>query len=188
MNGTGFAKAFTHLSDRPAQAEGFETSLCAVLVAQACNIGLEPLVREDLPALRQSRLSWVNQNFIRPETLNVANARIVSAHRELPITTHWGDGQIASADGLRFVAPKSAIHAGPNSKYFGRGRGITWYNMLSDQYSGLGAMVVPGTLRDSLGILALLLEQETELNSFQIMTDTAAYSDSIFGLFGPVAV
>ena len=60
--------------------------------------------------------------------------------------------------------------------------------MLSDQYSGLGAMVVPGTLRDSLGILALLLEQETELNSFQIMTDTAAYSDSIFGLFGPVAV
>lgn len=183
MSRTGFAKAFTHLSDRPAQVEGFETSLCAVLVAQACNIGFEPLVREDHPALRQSRLSWVSQNFIRPETLNAANARIVSAHRKLPITAHWGDGQTASADGLRFQAPKSAIHAGPNPKYFGRGRGITWYNMLSDQYSGLGAMVVPGTLRDSLAILALLLEQETELDPSQIMTDTAAYSDSIFGLF-----
>jgi hypothetical protein len=161
MSRTGFAKAFTHLSDRPAQAQGFETSLCAVLVAQACNIGFEPLARDDHPALRQSRLSWLNQNFIRPETLAAANAQIVSAHRKLPITTHWGDGQTASADGMRFMAPKSAIHAGPNPKYFGRGRGITWYNMLSDQYSGLGAMVVPGTLRDSLGILSLLLEQET---------------------------
>lgn len=183
MNHTGFAKAFTHLSERPAKVEGFETSLCAVLVAQACNIGLDPLVRDDHPALRQSRLSWVSQNFIRPETLAAANARIVSAHSRLQITTHWGDGQAASADGLRFLAPKSAIHAGPNPRYFGQGRGITWYNMLSDQYSGLGAMVVPGTLRDSLAILALLLEQETELDPSQIMTDTAAYSDSIFGLF-----
>lgn len=183
MHRTGFSKAFTHLSNRAARVEGFETSLCAVLVAQACNIGLEPLVREEHPALRQSRLSWVIQNFIRPETLNGANAMIVSAHRRLPIVAHWGDGQTASADGLRFLAPKSAIHAGPNPKYFGRNRGITWYNMLSDQYSGLGAMVVPGTLRDSLGILALLLEQETELDPTLVMTDTAAYSDSIFGLF-----
>ena len=108
---------------------------------------------------------------------------IVAEHRKLPIAAHWGDGQTASADGLRFIVPKSAIHAGPNPKYFNRGRGVTWYNMLSDLYSGLGAMVVPGTLRDSLAILALLLEQETELEPYQIMTDSAAYSDSIFGLF-----
>jgi TnpA family transposase len=183
MRRTGFAQAFTHLSDRPAQVEGFEISLCAVLVAQACNIGLEPLVREDHPALRQSRLGWVVQNFIRSETLAAANAMVVSAHAKLPVTQHWGDGQVASADGLRFLAPKTAIHAGPNPKYFGRGRGITWYNMLSDQYSGLGATVVPGTLRDSLAILALLLEQETELDPSQVMTDSAAYSDTIFGLF-----
>ena len=44
-------------------------------------------------------------------------------------------------------------------------------------------MVVPGTLRDSLAILALLLEQETELDPTHIMTDTAAYSDAVFGLF-----
>ncbi|MFX8051529.1 Tn3 family transposase, partial [Acinetobacter baumannii] len=32
-------------------------------------------------------------------------------------------------------------------------------------------------------VLALLLEQETELDPLEIMTDTAAYSDAIFGLF-----
>lgn len=183
MRRTDFAQAFTHLSDRPTQVEGFEISLCAALIAQACNIGLEPLVRDSHPALRQSRLRWMNQNFIRPETLAAANAMIVSAHAKLPITGHWGNGQVASSDGLRFLAPKTAIHAGPNPKYFGRGRGITWYNMLSDQYSGLGATVVPGTLRDSLAILALLLDQETELDPVEIMTDSAAYSDTVFGLF-----
>lgn len=183
MRRTGFAQAFTHLSERPTQVQGFQISLCAGLIAQACNIGLEPLVRDDHPALRQNRLGWVTQNFIRSETLSAANAMIVAAHAKLAITDNWGDGQVASADGLRFLAPKTAIHAGPNPRYFGRNRGITWYNMLSDQYSGLGAMVVPGTLRDSLIILSLLLEQETELDPSQIMTDSAAYSDTIFGLF-----
>ena len=43
------------------------------------------------------------------------------------------------------------------TKYFGAGRGITYYNLVSDQFTGLNAVVVPGTLRDSLLILGLLL-------------------------------
>ena len=74
-------------------------------------------------------------------------------------------------------------HAGPNPKYFGQARGVTWYNLLSNQFSGLNGIVVPGTLRDSLVLLALLLEQETELEPMEFMTDTAAYSDAVFGLF-----
>ena len=183
MARTGFARAFTHLSERQAKVENFDISLCAALIGEACNIGLEPMVRQDMPALRRDRLSWIGQNFIRPESLDAASAMIVSAHNKLPIVQHWGTGDIASADGMRFVAPASAIHAGPNPKYFGQKRGVTWYNMLSDRFSGLKAEVVPGTLRDSLVILALLLEQETELEPLQIMTDTAAYSDAIFGLF-----
>jgi TnpA family transposase len=183
MTRTGFAKSFTHLSERQASVEHFETSLCAVLVGGACNIGLAPVVRPEFPALRRDRLSWVSQNFIRPETIAAANAAIVAAHSRLDIVRHWGAGEVASADGMRFVAPASAIHAGPNPKYYGHERGVTWYNMISDQFSGLAGAVIPGTLRDSLVVLALLLEQETELEPLEIMTDTAAYSDAIFGLF-----
>lgn len=43
--------------------------------------------------------------------------------------------------------------------------------------------MVPGTLRDSLVLLAVVLEQQTELNLTEIMTDTGAYSDVVFGLF-----
>ncbi len=183
MRRTGFAQAFTHLSERQAKVEHFEISLCAALVAGACNIGIEAVSRQDDPALRRERLAWISQNFLRPHTIAAADARIVAAHATLPLVKLWGAGDVASADGMRFTAPASAIHAGPNPKYFGQSRGVTWYNLMSNQFSGLNAIVVPGTLRDSLVLLALLLEQETELEPMEFMTDTAAYSDAVFGLF-----
>jgi hypothetical protein len=180
---TGFTSWFTHVSERQSRMTDPPTSLCAVLLAEACNIGLEPLVRSDTAALRRARLSWVNLNFIRNETLTEANACLVAAQNNIPLVQAWGGGEVASADGLRFVVPVRTLHAGPNPKYFGYERGITYYNLVSDQFTGLNAIVVPGTLRDSLFLLAVVLEQQTELNPVEIMTDTGAYTDVVFGLF-----
>lgn len=180
---TGFTDAFTHLSERSARASDLHISLCAVLMAEACNTGLEPLIRSDVPALKRDRLSWVDQNYIREDTLTAANVTLVAAHNRIELANAWGGGEVASADGIRFVVPVRTVHAGPNPKYFGVGRGVTWYNLISDQFSGLNDITVPGTLRDSLILLAVVLEQQTDLQPTQIMTDTGAYSDVVFGLF-----
>ena len=119
----------------------------------------------------------------RSQTLADANAQLVAAQSKIPLAKVWGGGDVASADGLRFVVPIRTVHAGPNSKYFGSQRGVTWYNLVSNQFSGLNAITVPGTLRDSLVLLAVVLEQQTDLQPTQVMTDTGAYSDVIFGLF-----
>jgi len=58
-------------------------SIRAVLLAEACNIGLEPLVRNDLPWLTRGRLSWFHQNYLRAETLTQANARLVDCQATL---------------------------------------------------------------------------------------------------------
>ncbi len=60
---------------------------------------------------------------------------------------------------------------------------MTYYNLISNQFTGLNAIVVPGTLRDSLFLLSVVLEQQTDLQPAEIMTDTGAYTDVIFGLF-----
>ncbi|MHA0044111.1 Tn3 family transposase [Deinococcus sp. PEB2-63] len=180
---TGFASAFTHVTDGRAQVGDLPLSLCAVLLAQACNIGLKAVARQDVPALTLSRLSWTQQNYVRAETITAANARLVNAQLGLPIAQVWGGGEVASADGLRFVVPVRTIHAGWNSKYFGSQRGVTYYNFTSDQFTGFHGIVVPGTLRDSLFILAGLLEQQTRLDPREIMADTHGYSDVVFGLF-----
>jgi len=63
------------------------------------------------------------------------------------------------------------------------GRGATWYNLLSNQFTGLNGIPLPGTLKDSLFLLALVLDQQAELRPNQILTDTGAYNDVVFGLF-----
>ncbi|MFO7642718.1 MAG: Tn3 family transposase [Candidatus Competibacteraceae bacterium] len=180
---TRFTEAFTHLTARTARVQDLAISVCAVLLAEACNTGPGPLVRRDIPALKRDRLAWVDQNYVREDTLIAANAMLVAAQSRIALAQAWGGGEVASADGLRFVVPVRTVHAGPNPKYFGTGRGVTWYNLVSDQFTGLHAITVPGTLRDSLILLAVVLEQQTELQPTQIMTDTGAYSDVVFGLF-----
>ena len=42
---------------------------------------------------------------------------------------------------------------------------------------------MPDTLRDSLTLLSVVLEQQTVLQPTEIMSDTGAYTDTIFGIF-----
>ncbi|MBX9252311.1 Tn3 family transposase, partial [Klebsiella pneumoniae] len=180
---TGFADEFFHASEASARVDDLPVSISAVLMAEACNIGLEPLIRSNVPALTRHRLNWTKANYLRAETITSANARLVDFQATLPLAQIWGGGEVASADGMRFVTPVRTINAGPNRKYFGNNRGITWYNFVSDQYSGFHGIVIPGTLRDSIFVLEGLLEQETGLNPTEIMTDTAGASELVFGLF-----
>lgn len=180
---TGFAEEFTHVSESNARADELTTSVCAVLLSEACNIGIDPLVKAYIPALTGHRLNWVKQNYLRAETLAKANAKLVDHQTKLSLAGKWGGGEVASADGMRFTTPVRTINAGANRKYFGSSRGITWYNFLSNQYSGFHGIVVPETLRDSIFVLEGLLEQQTGLNPMEIMTDTAGASDMVFGLF-----
>lgn len=69
------------------------------------------------------RLAWVQQNHMRADTMARANARLVDAQRQLPLAQVWSGGDVASADGLRFVVPIRTLNAGPNSKYFWAERG-----------------------------------------------------------------
>jgi TnpA family transposase len=107
----------------------------------------------------------------------------VDAQAGIPLTEVWGGGELASVDGLRFVVPVRTINAGPNPRCFGRGRGVTYLNYMSDKSTGFHGMVVPGTLRDSLFVLDGLLENRTGLEPVEVTSDSAAYSDVVFGLF-----
>ena len=171
------------MSEGEARAAELPVSLCAVLLAEACNIGLEPVVRSDVAALTRGRLTWVQQNYIRADTLTQANANLVDTQSTIALAQEWGGGEVASADGLRFVVPIRTLNAGPNPKYYGAHRGVTYYNFSSDQFMGFHGIVIPGTLRDSMYILDGLLEHQTRLRPVEVMADTAGVSDVVFGLF-----
>ncbi|WP_127357400.1 Tn3 family transposase [Actinacidiphila soli] len=175
---------FTHVSGANSRMDDLPLSVAAVLTSEATNVGIEPIVHDGVDALNRDRLFWVEQNYIRAQTLSTANARLVDYHMRLPLVQAWGGGELASADGLRFVTPIRTLNSGPNPKYFGtRRRGVTFYNFLSDQFSGLHGILIPGTQRDSFYILDGLLEQETALRPVEITSDTHGASEIVFGLF-----
>ncbi|GGD06144.1 Tn3 family transposase [Enterococcus wangshanyuanii] len=177
-------ECFSHLNENRSRMKELDISILAVLLAEACNIGLSPVAKKSTESLKNDRLSYVNQNYIRLDTLTAANNKVVDAYQKLALPYIWGTGDMASADGIRFTTPKKSLHSGRNPKYFGRGKGITYYNFLSDSYVGFHGMVISGTIRDSVYLLEGLLNQTSTLTPSQIMTDTAGYSDLVFGLFG----
>ena len=87
---TGFTEAFTHLTDRSARTADFALSLCAALLAEACNTGPEPFIRHDTPALRRDRIAWVKQNYLRDETITAGNATLVAAQNRIALAHALG--------------------------------------------------------------------------------------------------
>jgi TnpA family transposase len=180
---TGFLDAFTNDQEPSAQLRNLAISLCAVLVAQACNVGYRPFVDDSNPALRESRLRYVAQRYLRPDTIAAANARIVDYHAKLALAERWGGGEVASIDGLRFVVPRRTIHAAYNRRYFDRRRGVTALGATADHYAGLRTIVIPGTHPDAPYVLDALLDPQTSVRPREIMTDSAGYTDIMFALY-----
>ncbi|MFC8277113.1 Tn3 family transposase [Streptomyces sp. NPDC057271] len=180
---TEFLDAFVHLGDGTTRMKDLHTSLVALLVSEACNIGLTPVTNPGVEALTRSRLVHVDQYYLRADTIAAANAALIAAQAEVPIVRYWGDGLLASVDGLRFVVPVRTINAAPSPKYFGFKRGITWLNAVDDQVAGIGQMVAPGTPRDSLHISDALLNLDGGVKPEMVATDNASDSDMVFGLF-----
>ena len=178
---TGFLDAFTHVSEGASRMAGLPVSLVALLVAEACNIGLTPVINPAHVELTRTRLSHVDQNYLRGDTIAAANALLIEAQSQIPLARCWGGGHLASVDGVRFVVPARTINAAPSPKYYGYKRGLTWLNAVNDQVAGIGAMVVPGTPRDSLFILDTLLNLDGGVKPEMVATDHASYM--VFGLF-----
>ena len=122
---TGFLDAFVYLGDGRTRMENLKTSLVALLVAGACNIGYTPVFDANDEALTRARLVHVDQYCLRADTIAAANARLIEAQAKVPIVAHWGEGLLASVDGLRFIVPKRTINAGPSPKYYHFKHGIT---------------------------------------------------------------
>ncbi|MEV1245495.1 Tn3 family transposase [Nonomuraea sp. NPDC049750] len=180
---TGFLDAYVHLADISTRMNHLPTSLVALLISEACNVGLTPMIKAGDEALTRGRLSHVDQNYVRAETHAAANAILIAHQGKVPIVASWGGGLLASVDGLRFVVPVKTINAGPSPKYYGYKRGITWLNAVNDQVAGIGQMVVPGTPRDSLYILDCLINLDAGPKPELVTTDQASESDMVFGIF-----
>ncbi len=178
---TRFSKSFKHSGGGESRKADLLPTLYASILAQSGNFGLTQMSR--MTEFSYHELLWTTNWYLREETLNDATTKLVNFHYHLPLSRFVGDGTVSSSDGQRFPVAVKTANATALPKYFGFGKGLTFYTWTSDQYSQFGTKVVPATMRDASIVLDEILDNETELPLGQHSTDTAGYTEIIFALF-----
>jgi hypothetical protein len=97
----------------------------AALMGSACNISLADLARSS--DLDYQSLWWVANNYFNDENLRSANTKLVNFHHKQWLCSYWGNGTLSSSDGQRFPTSGKIRNATFIVKYFGYGRGVTFY-------------------------------------------------------------
>jgi len=176
---TGFTRHFTHLKSNESAQD--TAALLTAILADAINLGLTKMA-ESCPGTTYARLSWLQAWHIRDETYAAALAELVNAQYRHPFAAWWGDGTTASSDGQRFRAGGRGEAAGQVNARYGNEPGVLFYTHLSDQYAPFHTQVINATVRDATYVLDGLLHHESDLHIVEHSTDTAGFTDHLFGL------
>ena len=176
----GFLDAFSHAGHSTERTPNHTSRLLAVLVANGCNLGLAAMARSSGFSPRQ--LAWTQNWYFRDATVTAANTLIVNHQHAHPLAKTWGTGTLSSSDGQRFPFTVRNPTARAMRRYYTR-TGGTIYTWTSDQHTQYGTRVIPTTIREATYVLDAILDNETDLDIDEHTTDTAGYTDLIFGLF-----
>ena len=179
-NWTNFHEQFAHASSSRSPDEEETTILMAALMAMGTNIGLQKMA-EATPGISYRQMANATQWRLHEDAMNKAQSALVNFHHRLSLPMHWGDGTTSSSDGMRVQLGVSAIHADANPHY-GTEKGATVYRFVSDQFSTYYVNVINTNARDATHVIDGLLRHETDLAVHEHYTDTAGYTDQVFGL------
>ena len=176
---TGFTRHFEHL--KTGESTQDKALLLTAILADGINLGLTKMA-ESCPGTTYARLSWLQAWHVRDETYSMALAELVNAQFRQPFAENWGDGTTSSSDGQRFKASSKAESTGHINPKYGAEPGRLFYTHISDQYALFSARVVNVGVRDSTYVLDGLLHHESDLRIEEHYTDTAGFTDHVFGL------
>ena len=178
---TRFSDDFEHAGGTEPRSRELRSHLYASVLAQACNLG--PVRMARISDLTYQKLAWCTNWYVRDETLKAATTRLVNFQYRQPLSRFWGTGTLSSSDGQRFPVSGKVRMATALPRYFGYGKGVTFYTWTADQFSQYGTKVIPATVRDATYVLDEILDNETELPILEHTTDTAGYTEIVFALF-----
>lgn len=177
---TQFDQHLTHTATSKPPQLAERPVLLATLMALGTNIGLTKM-GDATPDVTYFQMANVRQWRLHEDAMLKAQASLVNFMSQQPMTAYWGDGSTSSSDGMRVPISVPALNAAHNPHY-GSKKGATIYRFVSDQYASFYSKVIHTNTRDAVHVLDGLLLHETELTIQEHYTDTAGYTDQVFGM------
>lgn len=176
---TQFTDQFTHL--RTGKVAEDKQTLLTVILADAINLGFTSMAAA-CQGTSFKKLSWMADWHMSDEAYARALAEIVNYHHRMTLVQSWGDGTTSSSDGQQFPLGGASKPLGDVNPKYGSHPGMIFYTHISDQYSPFHTQLINTNIRDASFVLDGLLYHQSDLDIEEHYTDTAGFTDHVFGL------
>lgn len=172
---TGFSKI---ILGRPARQPAELLQVYAGMLAHGCALDATG-VSLMIPQLKPSQITVGMQWFEDRERVRAANDAVVGFQRRLPITSHWGDGSLASADMMSLDVSGKIWLARLDPKR--RVPSLGTYTHVSDFWSVTYDQPIVLNERQAGAALEGALRQ-TEVELDRLAVDTHGYTEFAMGI------
>lgn len=178
----GFLKEFTPRGGYDSLVDNLPVALLATIVAQGTNLGIAAMAKAN-KEVSADTLQHVLKWYMREDKLRSANAAIVDFIKRQPLAAIWGEGEFSSSDGQRFPMRGTSLLGSFVPRYYGYYQpAVTVCTHTSDQFSVFSTQAISCSEREAMYVLEGLLENDTILRHREHTTDTAGYTEQLFGL------
>jgi len=169
---TGFMDEFIHILGKDAADDIPTQQLIAAILALGTNHGVKKMAQ--ISDMTVHQLNAAVNNFIRNETLEKANVKIVNATSKLPMFQYYNieeDQVHSSSDGQKFGTKFDTINSRYSPKYYGLGKGLSDYTMVANHIP-VNAKIIGTHEHESYFVFDLLYNNETDIQPEIHSTDT----------------
>lgn len=173
---TGFDKCFMEES----YSRKNTAVIIAALMALGTNLGSERMANSSRD-ITNSQIASAIARSLTEDNLKKAQAILVEFQSVQGMTQYWGTGRTSSSDGMRVEYGVNSLLADYNP-HFGNKKGATFYRFTLDKYISYFVKVIYANSRDARYVIDGLLEHDSSIEIDEHYTDTAGYTDQLFGL------
>jgi TnpA family transposase len=175
----GWTRHFGPVSGFEAKLDRPRERYVATVFCYGCALGPSQAARS-LKGLDRRHVAHVNQRHMTEASLDEAITGVIDAYSRVGLHRHWGSGESASADGMKWDVHPESLKSSYHIRYGGYG-GIGYY-LVSDTYIALFSRFLACGAYEGHAILDFVTENRSLLQPSTVHSDTHGQSAAIFGL------
>jgi TnpA family transposase len=175
----GWTRHFGPVSGFEAKLERPRERYLATAFCYGCALGPSQAARS-LKGLDRRHVAFTNQRHVTEANLDEAITGVIDAYTRVGLHRHWGTGDTASADGMKWDVHPESLKSSYHIRYGGYG-GIGYY-LVSDTYIALFSRFLACGAYEGHAILDFVAENRSLLQPSTVHSDTHGQSAPIFGL------
>jgi hypothetical protein len=157
----GWTRAFGPVSGFEAKLDRPRERYLSTAFCYGCGLGPTQAARS-LKGLDRRHVAFVNQRHVTETTLDEAIASVINAYAAIGLHKHWGSGDTASADGMKWDVHPASLMTAYHVRYGGYG-GIGYY-LVSDTYIALFSRFIACGAYEGHSILDFVAENRSAIS------------------------